>query len=420
MCAMSDGETVVLWDSCSVVNTTPFLDDLTDIRPSNKVLSTGNGTMKVNQCGIWKFGVRTMSGKIVHLELLTHHLPNTVKRILSKSYFEQQLGHIYDSLRKRLLLRGGNDAIYIQNGSVDTMKIVLNNNHLNVATNADDAGTPADSFGRVGEVDSYEELDDYPKQLLNKPSRLGNKLQKFGNRQTSGKAQRLTKAKVPVQQSEAILAHLRFGHLSPQLLKKAEEYLGLDLDPNHDSFNCKPCELGKRVRQFFRPLNMADRTRCCGELVFTDIHGPFREPGIENKERYLVLFIDAYSRFPVLYAMKTKDEFLEKLMEYRLYCKSLGIHLTGVRADNDSVITCKKTQDWAMDNGINFTYTAAYSHESNGIAERHWRTIMTMALCFLMTSGLPVKFWVLAAMHANYIRARLPHPGIKDRIPSQL
>jgi hypothetical protein len=107
-------------------------------------------------------------------------------------------------------------------------------------------------------------------------------------------------------------------------------------------------------------------------------------------------------------------------MEYVLFCRSCGITVTEIRADNDTVIKDQNVQDWANNNAIRFTYTGSYMHESNGVPERYWRTLMEMTIAFLLTSGLPLKFWVHAALHANFIRARLPHKSLKYKIPFQL
>jgi hypothetical protein len=55
-------------------------------------------------------------------------------------------------------------------------------------------------------------------------------------------------------------------------------------------------------------------------------------------------------------------------------------------------------------------------HESNGIVERHWRTLTEMTLSLLLASGLPLRFWAYASLHSNYIRARMPHSTLSKEL----
>ncbi|GBN49673.1 Retrovirus-related Pol polyprotein from transposon TNT 1-94 [Araneus ventricosus] len=50
----------------------------------------------------------------------------------------------------------------------------------------------------------------------------------------------------------------------------------------------------------------------------------------------------------------------------------------------------------------------------NGIAERENRTLVNMARCLLLQSGLPMKFWAEAINCAVYIRNRCPTRGLQD------
>ena len=47
-------------------------------------------------------------------------------------------------------------------------------------------------------------------------------------------------------------------------------------------------------------------------------------------------------------------------------------------------------------------------HKENGLAEREWRTIVTMKDSMLINSGLLNGFWAEAMETANYLQNRFP------------
>ena len=56
----------------------------------------------------------------------------------------------------------------------------------------------------------------------------------------------------------------------------------------------------------------------------------------------------------------------------------------------------------------------------NGVAERRNRTLMEMARCLLIQSGLPPTFWAEAVNTANYIRNRSPTSKLNGRTPYEV
>ena len=205
--------------------------------------------------------------------------------------------------------------------------------------------------------------------------------------------------------------------MGKQILSKSADITGLEPDKNQ-RFDCTSCGIGKSARPHHPKVDQ--RAERVGACVMVDFWGPFRVPGL-NGEKYLLNFIDSHSRFSYMIAVQSKTDFLKCFQQVVLYYKSLGHSISEIRADNDSVIKDRNVQLWANNNGIRFTWTPPYSHESNGVVERHWRTITEMAYTFLLSSGVSLKFWTYAALHSNYIRNRLPHKALgKNVTPYEL
>ena len=52
------------------------------------------------------------------------------------------------------------------------------------------------------------------------------------------------------------------------------------------------------------------------ELVYSDVFGPIKQPSISGF-RYMIIFIDDFSRYVWVYFMKEKLEALSKFMEFK-------------------------------------------------------------------------------------------------------
>lgn len=217
-------------------------------------------------------------------------------------------------------------------------------------------------------------------------------------------------------------AHFRFGHMSDKYLSELAKQgidTGLKWSP-HDAcmHDCKACNLGKLARGS-HPSQGNKRAARRGELIVTDVWGPFRVPSYD-KCVYAVAFTDSYSRLTKIYFMQSKSEFLSKFIEFHKFCASCGVKLQTLKSDNDTAIVNDQVTTWCAQNGIRTEQSGYYMHEANGISERIWRTLLDMTLTFLLASKFPLVFWVLAMRHANYIRMRMPHSSLDFKTPYEM
>ena len=131
------------------------------------------------------------------------------------------------------------------------------------------------------------------------------------------------------------LWHERFGHLNyryMQQLSKNEMVEGL---PNI-SFSkgvCEGCVLGKHPREKF-DTGKTHRASSPLDLIHSDLMGPFPHPSI-NKARYVLTFIDDFSRYTWVYLLRNKFEVFEHFEDFKALVETQSERkIKALRTDN--------------------------------------------------------------------------------------
>jgi len=216
--------------------------------------------------------------------------------------------------------------------------------------------------------------------------------------------------------------HDRLGHIGMDRLKQIQSMVtGMKVDGKTGNIlECKTCHLGKSHR---RPIHGLQRERATEplELVHSDLTGPMKEATFSGG-RYLAIYIDDFSRKVFFYILKKKsDNFaafkeFHKLMEVQYGNKFKLKHL---HSDNGGEYTSNEFDDYCKKNGIKHTFTAPYTPEHNGVAERMIQSVVGMARCMLINSGLSLKFWGEAIRYACILHDCCPTKAVKDMTPHE-
>ena len=107
--------------------------------------------------------------------------------------------------------------------------------------------------------------------------------------------------------------------------------------------------------------------------------------------------------------LQRKDEFVDAFQAWLPTVEAeSSCSMKALRADGGGEFISVKLHTFCKKRGITIKYAAPYVHKENGLAERGWRTIVTMKDAMLIDSGLPNDFWAEAMETANYLRNRLP------------
>ncbi|GBM98016.1 Retrovirus-related Pol polyprotein from transposon TNT 1-94 [Araneus ventricosus] len=188
---------------------------------------------------------------------------------------------------------------------------------------------------------------------------------------------------------------------------------GINFKPNDTLTDCKVCIQGKQTATPFskEPKNRSSQLL---SVIHSDLCGPMHVESI-GRSFYFATFIDDCSRFVHVYFLRSKDEVKSAFLEFKAYIENkLNCKIKTLRTDQGLEYVGPNFKHYLVKNGIKRERTCAYTPQMNGIAERENRTLVSMARCLLLQSGLPMKFWAEAINCAVYIRNRCPARGLQD------
>lgn len=129
--------------------------------------------------------------------------------------------------------------------------------------------------------------------------------------------------------------HERLAHQNVAQVKRFLKRNEIDFidEPN---FQCEACVLGKHHRLPFQSRNQ--QTNKCGELIHTDVCGPFEVKSVGGA-RYMLVLKDDYSHMRFLYFLKAKSEVSSKIKSFvELVLNQTEHKIKAFRSDNGTDI----------------------------------------------------------------------------------
>ena len=98
-----------------------------------------------------------------------------------------------------------------------------------------------------------------------------------------------------------------------------------------------------------------------------------------NGNKYLMNFVDDYSRMCWVYLLKTKSEAFQTFKNFHAQIENQAQACIGTfRQDNDKEYTSKEFKNYLSNYGITHQTSVPYNPQQNGVAERMDRTLMNM------------------------------------------
>jgi hypothetical protein len=195
-------------------------------------------------------------------------------------------------------------------------------------------------------------------------------------------------------QDWSYLWHCRYGHLSYKGLRTLQFKKMVHGLPqfNVSTTVCTHCMVGKQHRN---PIPKKSNWRASQQLqlIHADLCGPIILISNRNK-RYLICFIDDFSRKIWVYFLEEKSEafiifkYFKSLVE-----KETRSCIKSLRTDRGGEFTSQEFNQFCKENGIKRQLTAAYTPQQNGVAERKNRTIMNMVRSMISDKKILKSFW---------------------------
>ena len=173
---------------------------------------------------------------------------------------------------------------------------------------------------------------------------------------------------------------------------------------------CEACALSKSTRLPYS--GTIPTATAIGETVFTDVCGPIDPVSLGGK-RYVCVFIDSASGMRFVYPIRNKSDALTVFQRCITEFESCGYKINRLHSDRGGEYTSTQFNVFCQTHGIKQTFTAPYSPEQNGVAERSWRTLFEKVRCILVQGRLNRSLWAAAIDTVCYVLNRLPATGAK-------
>ena len=215
--------------------------------------------------------------------------------------------------------------------------------------------------------------------------------------------------------------HRKFGHRDANAINELERLqlaTGINIKRCNLTLPCEICMQRKMARLPF-PKKAEKKTKAVMDLVHSDLCGPMRTttPG---GRRYFLTLIDDHSRYTTVYILQKKSQTFDAIEDYVRKMKTQFNKPPKVlRSDQGGEYNGSRLVLFLKHEGIQQQFTAAYSPQQNGVAERKNRSLMEMARCMLLEASLPNRYWGEAINTANYLQNMMPTRAV-ERTPYEI
>ena len=153
---------------------------------------------------------------------------------------------------------------------------------------------------------------------------------------------------------------------------------------------CEGCQYGKAHQLPYEESKFKAKEPL--ELVHSDVFGPIKQPSIGGM-RYMVTFIDDFSRYVWVFFMKEKSDTFSKFKEFKESAEGeVGKKIGCLRTDNGGEYSSSEFSQYLRECQIRHQYTCANTPQQNGVAERKNRHLAEVGRSMLHAKNVPGRF----------------------------
>lgn len=169
---------------------------------------------------------------------------------------------------------------------------------------------------------------------------------------------------------------------------------------------CAGCQYGKAHQLPYDESKF--RAKAPLELIHSDVFGRVKEPSISGA-RYMVTFIDDFSRYVWLFFMKEKSETFTKFKEFKEAVEGeVGRKIQCLRTDKGGEYMSDEFAQYLRECRIHHQLTCPNTPQQNGVAERKNRHLAETCRSILHAKNVPGRFWAECMKTAAHVINRLP------------
>ena len=157
-----------------------------------------------------------------------------------------------------------------------------------------------------------------------------------------------------------------------------------------DNTMCKQCQLGKMTKSSFKSKTYTSNEVL--ELVHTDLCGPIEVQSYKG-DKYIMLFVDDYSRMMIVMFLKQKSNAFQMFKWYLARVeKETGKSLKCLRSDRGGEFTSREFEEFYNDKGIKRHTSTPRTPPWNGIAKRRNRLVSDYSKTLMMEKNVALKY----------------------------
>ena len=213
------------------------------------------------------------------------------------------------------------------------------------------------------------------------------------------------------------LAHASLGYLEVYKTKMA---VLKNVTFGKDIMDCQSCALAKVHRNPSKKKRQ--RSKIVLQRIHSDVMGPITPLSFPGKRRYVITFVDDFSRFAMVFVMCNKSDAADCFRQYlddmrRMIGKDTKVRY--LRTDGGTEYAGEMGRLLKQEK-IEIEVAEPDTPTHNGVAERINRTLREKTTAMLSDSGLPTVLWDHAISQAVYVYNRTPHKSNGFKSPYEV